>query len=396
MERVFNRIGRDLVRKFRIPPHVFGFRHMRTASPAEFDYTLIEPPGTSSVALPLNIQSRDLLSRNQGKWGFSFFDVPDRPVRETFIASVPNCRILSQFDQYGEPDGNEYYALVTEDDRVLNVRGTGYNADLHRKLLTTPSSSHGQLRSASWVLELWDRNYSHWIQWHLVKIALLQKHGLAGNLILPREHRLSEVVRSSIEALGVDVEALPRMGPKVLHVDQLTVVGMDDYRASLIVDLRARIGIDSKRVPSRRIFISRRKATRRRLVNEEDCWRALSQFGFERVFMEELDFRGQVALMQEAAVLFGLHGSGLANMLFAPRGLHVIEIVDPTFPNPQFYALAGAIGHQYWLIRCLTVGDPDPGYNDVEVDIKEVEQIVRQVEAALEESRHRDSKRQRP
>jgi capsular polysaccharide biosynthesis protein len=218
----------------------------------------------------------------------------------------------------------------------------------------------------------------------LVKIALLQRRGLTGDLLMPRPHRLAEVVRSSVTALGIDVDALPRMGPKILHVDELTVVGIDYYRASLIANLRDLMGVDSPRkAPWRRIFVSRKNAQWRRLTNEDDCWAVLSRFGFERVFMEELTFREQVDLMQEAAVFVAVHGAGMVNIMFAPKGLHVVEIFDPDFANPQYYALAGAIGHPYWLIRGTSVGEPNPGYNDLEVNVADVALIAEQIDAEL-------------
>jgi hypothetical protein len=382
-QRALDRAARDLIVKFRLPPRFLGYPALRTASPSEFDCTLIDPPGTSIVPLPRNVANRDMLPRDQGVWGFSYYDVPERRVRETFVATVPNCRILSQFDHWGEPDGNEYYAIITEDGRALNVTGTVYTPELHRKLLSAPPSV-GHMRKASWVLELWDRNYAHWVEWMLVKIALMQERGLAENLLLPREHRLSEVVRSSIRLLGLDVDALPRMGPKVLHVGELTIAGIDYYRASLIAALRERLGVDSPRKPpSRRIFVSRKKAEWRRLINEDDCWAVLNRFGFERVVMEDLSFLEQFALMQEAIVFFGLHGAGMVNIIFAPRGLHVAEVLDPVFPNPQYYALAGAIGHEYWLLRGTSVGEPKPGYNNVEANTADVERVAQQIDANL-------------
>jgi len=382
--RLTDRVARDLIRKFHVPPRLLGYPYLATASPAEFDYTVVDPPGVSVVPLPENITSREALSRDRGVWGFSYYDTPQREMRETFIATVPNCRILSQFDHWGEPDGNEYYAIVTEDDRALNVTGTPYNADLHRQLLTTRTASVGRIHRASWVLELWDRNYAHWVEWMLVKIALLQTRGLERDLLLPRRHRLTEVVESSIGALGIDVRSLPRMGPKILHVDELTVAGIDYYRTSLIANLRGRLRVDSPaRPPWRRIFVSRKNAEWRKLVNEDDCWAVLSRYGFERVFMENLRFQEQFDLMQEASVFFGLHGAGMVNIMFAPKGLHVVEVFDPGFANPQYYALAGAIGHPYWLIRGECAGEPNPGYNNLEVDIAEVERIAKQIDAAI-------------
>jgi len=383
--RIADRVARDLIRNYRVPPRLFGYPFLASASPTEFDYTLIDPPATAVVPLPRNIASRDLLMRERGVSGFSFYDIPERPMTGTFIATIPNCRVLSQFDHWGEVDGNEYYVIVTEDDRALDLTGMGYDAALHSSLLSSAPSTRKRIQSAAWVLEWWDRNYSHWVEWILVKIALLQQRGLAGNILLPRPHRLSEVVESSVRALGIDPDALPRMGPKVLEVDELTVVGIDHCRASLVQNLRARLGVDSpSKRPSRRIFISRKNAAWRKLMNEDDCWAVLSRFGFERVFMEDLGCRAQFDLMQEAAVLFGVHGAGMANMMFAPAGLHVVEAIDSLFPNPQYYALAGAIGHPYWLLRGAPIGEPDPGYNNIEIDVAEVERIVAQIDADLQ------------
>jgi hypothetical protein len=383
--RITGRLTKELVDKVRVPPRLLGYRYLARALPSEFDYTMIDPPGTTSIPLPRNVASREMLIRDRGVWGFSFYDAPERSMSETFVATVPNCRILSQFDRWGETDGNEYYAIITEDDRSLDVGGTTYYPEFHRQLLTGSSATHGHIPKAAWVLELWDRNYAHWTEWMLVKIALLQGRGMTADLLMPRPHRLAEVVRSSVAALGIDVDALPRMGPKILHVDELTVLGIDYYRASLIDNLRDLLRVDSPRqVPWRRIFVSRKHARWRRLTNDDDCWTVLSRFGFERVFMEELTFREQFELMQETAVFVAVHGAGMVNMIFAPKGLHVVEIFDPAFPNPQFYALAGAIGHPYWLIGATPVGERDLAVgSDLEVNVGDVARIAEEIDGEL-------------
>jgi capsular polysaccharide biosynthesis protein len=83
----------------------------------------------------------------------------------------------------------------------------------------------------------------------------------------------------------------------------------------------------------------------------------LEQAGFERVEMEQLSFAAQAALMAETAVLLAPHGAGLTNMIFAPAGAQVLEIADPAYPNPNFFALAGAMGHAYWMLPAEAVGE---------------------------------------
>ena len=146
----------------------------------------------------------------------------------------------------------------------------------------------------------------------------------------------------------------------VQKVEQLTILGTDRFRPELLRPVReAFIG---KNTPPRhrRIFISRARAARRRLLNEEEVWPLLEKAGFERVVMEDLTFQRQVELMAETAVLFAPHGAGLTNMIFCPESTHVVEIADLSFPNPNFYALASAMGHRYWLLPALGKGDAHP------------------------------------
>ena len=370
-DRVLNRLSREILTRVPLPPSWLGYRYLRDRDPLRGDALLIDPPGVAHVPLPLNIPTRDELPRDRGGWGFSMHDVPERAMEPTYIATVPNCRILSAPDEWGDL----HYAIVDDRGAVLRVRGTGFVRELHAPLMKCDAVP---LARATWILEQWDQNYSHWLQWHLVKIAMLQKHGRADALLLPAASRLAPVIDRSLQALGVDRAAAHTLSSPVVAVDRLTVAGMDHYRDTLAGDLRDRLVVASRK--QRRLFISRAKAGWRRLRNEEACWPILESFGFERVLMEDYDFDEQRRLIGEAAVIAGPHGTGLANMIFAVPGLHVIEIYDAAFPNPQFYALAGALGHHYWLVRGTPAGDFRPGYHDIDADVAELRVVLAEVQ----------------
>ncbi|MBV8517133.1 MAG: glycosyltransferase family 61 protein [Acidobacteria bacterium] len=265
------------------------------------------------------------------------------------------------------------YAIVTANGENVDVRGTGFQRRFHAPML---AATPVHVPRAAWILEAWDRNYAHWLQWHLTKIALLQRVGVDAPLVLPEPSEIGGVVGASTRLLGVD-DAIP-LAP-AMHVDELVVTGIDSYRPSLLRELRARIIGDDDATPRRRkLFISRRDAERRRLINEDAVWALLQPRGYERVRMETLSFAEQIALLREAAVVVALHGAGLANMLFARDGLQVVELSDVTFPNPQFYALAAALGHHYWLVDARPrAGAPlQPRIQDVAVDIGELQRVV--------------------
>jgi capsular polysaccharide biosynthesis protein len=373
-DRLLNRVARELVGRLHLPPSFCGYRYFRRTFPSQFDYEVIHPPVLKRNPLPRNVADRDALNRDNSGWGFSFYDVPERMVTQTAIATIPNCRILAVPDEWGD----RHYAIFTGG-RLLQLRGTSSDARFHPQVLKQLPPNPMRIKRAAWILEQWDRNWAHWLQWHLTKIVLLHRRDPELKIIMPGSHRFASVQRS-VQLLGVDPDCLVPMSTNVLDVDELVVLEIDDYRDVLLHDLRDALLRDPD--PKRKIFMSRTKADWRRLVNEEECWDVLRTRGFERVFMEDLDFDQQLALMRETAVLLSVHGSGMANMIFAPPGLRVIEIYDATFPNPQFYALAATLGHPYWIVESRPSGELRPGYHDISVDPNELAAVLDDVSAA--------------
>jgi capsular polysaccharide biosynthesis protein len=95
-------------------------------------------------------------------------------------------------------------------------------------------------------------------------------------------------------------------------------------------------------VGRRWLWISRKDAASRHLAWEDEL---LAHFPeFEKVTMGNRPPREQIALFAEASVVAGPHGAGLANLLFAPRGVKLVEF----FPNyriaPQFGRCAQIAG----------------------------------------------------
>ena len=156
---------------------------------------------------------------------------------------------------------------------------------------------------------------------------------------------------------------------------ELTLVGTDRFRPELLQSVRAALPAPPAE-RTRRLYVSRAKAARRRLLNEDELWPHLERAGFERVFLEDHPFEAQVRLMQEAAVVVAPHGAGLTNVLFCAPGTHVVEIADWGFPNPNFYAVAAAVGLRYWFVQAESVGDAHPLEQDLVVPVESVTALL--------------------
>ena len=102
----------------------------------------------------------------------------------------------------------------------------------------------------------------------------------------------------------------------------------------------------------------------------------LAERGIAPVRMEALDFAGQVEVMARARAVVAPHGAGLTNMLFCRAGTPVVEIADPDYPNPNFYAMAAALGLPYALVPARGVGGGHPLHRDLSVDPAAVERAL--------------------
>jgi hypothetical protein len=375
-----------------MPPSWFGYRHVVRETVTEYferhrhapragSYEVVHPEAVANNPLPCSIDSRDDLPDDRGWWGYSFRDVPERKSGETFIATLPNCLVT----WYTDPDkGDDFYpAILDADSRALDMREVRFRP-LHAATLRG-SSKPVRMRKATWITERVYHNHSHWLTAHLPKLLLLREKGMLGPVLLPPQR--TATIDGSLRLLGLEPEAFQTYDhTRPLVVEELTILGTDRFRPELLQLVPQAFGVAGAPPSHRKVFISRLRAARRRLLNEEEIWLLLEPLGFERVTMEEMTFAAQVKLMQETAVLVAPHGAGLTNMMFCHPHTHVVEMADLGFPNPNFYALAAAMGHNYWLVRAESRGDVHPLEKDLWVDPRELSEILpRLVMAAAED-----------
>ena len=133
----------------------------------------------------------------------------------------------------------------------------------------------------------------------------------------------------------------------------------------------------------RRLYVSRRDASFRRVLNEAEIMPLLRQHGFEEVAMSDLSVAEQAKLFSEAAVLVGPNGSAFANLVFANPACRVIEFFAPGWVVGYNWMLSELLGLDYTAI----VGEgPRPPEGTLPREIKQDIQLdVTKFQAALEQ-----------
>lgn len=364
-----------------VPPEWLGFRgiahcdldDISTPPPPGVRRHIVQPCDVASNPLPLNVDGVDELPDDRGWWGYSMRDVPHRRSGPTYLATVDDATVT----WYRNRHGDFVPAVLSGNRRSLDMREMRWRRP-HAAVRRSQPVHH--LRSAVWILERAFHNHSHWLTAHVPKLVILRDQGLLEEILLPEEP--TAMMASSLRRLGVDPDELRRFDEDhVLRIDQLTLVGNDRFRPELLRTVRDALAVPTER-PHRRLYISRSRATRRRLVNEPEIVGILRDAGFESVVLEDMSVEEQAELMGQASVICGPHGAGLTNMVLCAPGTHVIEFADLDFPNPNFYAMSAALGHPYWLLPAEVAGPGSPLERDMSVDPSRLERTIRLVDGA--------------
>ena len=95
-----------------------------------------------------------------------------------------------------------------------------------------------------------------------------------------------------------------------------------------------------------RIYITRRKARYRRILNEQKLLQILAEYGFSVICLEDCSVDEQISVMKFANVIVSLHGAGLSNLLYCDPGTKVLEIFSGL--NVEcFFAISASLGLEY-------------------------------------------------
>ena len=202
-------------------------------------------------------------------------------------------------------------------------------------------------------------NYYHWLIDSLPRLHLVREAGLWAEIDYFLVYDKScGFVRESLLALGIrpaqliDVATHPHLRAKRLLVTT-PVRGHGRHSPYWVHQfLRAaylRVPAAAPRF-AQRVFISRRDASMRRLLNEAAVAAVLREFGFETYALSELSFADKVHLFSGAQAIVGTVGAGMANLMFAAPGTPLLELHPDTFVEPESADTAYRAGLAYhWL-----------------------------------------------
>ena len=207
--------------------------------------------------------------------------------------------------------------------------------------------------------------YYHWLFDVLPRLEILQQDLKQQHLTLSSidyfvvNNFEKSYQLETLTALGIPVKKIVA-SDRIPHIeaDELIVpsfAGHFDWVPPSSIDfLRRNFLPTDKSVPYQprpRIYVSRKQAKYRQILNEPEVVELLSQFGFVPVVLETLTVAEQAQLFSQAEVIVSSHGSGLANLTFCSPGATVIECFSPHYLRTDYWMISQYLQlSHYYLI----------------------------------------------
>jgi hypothetical protein len=227
-------------------------------------------------------------------------------------------------------------------------------------------------------------NYYHWVCESLLRMWMVRKQKDKLILILPDFYKNADFIMGSLEpfhiknifyipkgkSLLVRNLCLPQIKPKCDSYDYVQLDRMRRfYRNYVLIEKKISVSKIDK------LYISRKLAGRRQIINEDEILPIIIKHGFTIFYPEKFSFLEQVAVFVNVKYLIGTHGSGLTNLLFMNKYSSVLELHknktnELNHPSPLFWYMAAALEISYFHQLCETYGKEDYFTGDYIVDVR--------------------------
>lgn len=248
-----------------------------------------------------------------------------------FILKIPHATVQSQ---YGEVLINNTY---------IQEMIWKQNWSLLTKIIEHPSDKILQVPGKVAVITQFPfDNYFHWLTEVLARLALLEIQGIEYDwLYVPQNNKY---MKTSLSLWGIDSQ-------KILSPDENSIICADEIilpsltthvsfgnalfaayvHPELLKYVRNKLlaqtllKFSHLAFPSK-VFISRKDAPIRNIINEDEVFQEFEKHGFVRYQLSQLSVPEQIMLFHNAKIIVSPQGTSTANIIFCTPKTKIIEL----------------------------------------------------------------------
>jgi hypothetical protein len=220
--------------------------------------------------------------------------------------------------------------------------------------------------------------YYHWIAEVLGRLALLELNGIEYDFLYVPTNR--PYMKETLTLFGVDpakiIEAtdnfifsadeliVPSLVAKVKTDGCPRLVHYLPKNITIYIKEKLLLGLETQKTQpcefSKKIFISRKDAQTRKMLNEDDVFAIFEEKGFKRYVLSNMSIKDQILLFKNAEIIVGALGSGLTNVIFCNDKVRIFEIFLAR-RDCTIYNLCQNLGLNYQPIKTVDFIDQNDG-----------------------------------
>lgn len=233
------------------------------------------------------------------------------------------------------------------------------------------------------IMDHWSCAFFHWFGDVLQKLEAMEACGLETTdylLVVPYKFDTTfsryTLSKYNIKALFLSKNKVVKV-ENALYIPQITPSG--NYRPELMKSIRKRFRAQvGSKIEGKRVYITRSKAPKRTIANEDKLIPILKKHNFVIAAMEDLSFEEQLELIAQSNMLISLHGAGLTHMLWLPENSKVMEIrLKNDSINNCYFSLASDLNLKYFYALATATDENKPTQlTDFVVDVEEFEKTL--------------------
>ena len=299
-------------------------------------------------------------------------------VKKAFVAVLPNGRAWADIATT---------AAITSDNKLV----TNISMGCPELVITSdklPPAEHIEGNVAFLSARWGGAAYFHWMFDVVTRFHLLQQSGLMDSIDKFAINACDAAYeKETLNTLGIPLyKILESRHQPHFTADKLIVpsicdgaAGTSKWKCEYLKRMFLNEQPSLKKDYSERIYISREKASYRRIINEQDIIGCLEKLGFRTVKLETMSVAEQAACLAAAKVVVAPHGGGLTNLVFCSPGTKVIEIFSPIYVPICFWTISNLCDLEHYYLIAELFDDPTqkyPGYKDMRVDLKSLEKLM--------------------
>lgn len=213
------------------------------------------------------------------------------------------------------------------------------------------------LKQALYLRDGWHNLYHFYFD--VLGQLLLAKEWLPAGIpiVVPYDYAKMPFVNIVLQRLNLHrLNFFPQPLDTVIMVKQQLYILKDKVlNQSVINSLRNAFPLVSNQQHAVNIFVSRTQRSTRSLQNEVQVKEAMSNAAINTIYAENYSYVEQVNFFSSASVLIGLHGAGLANIVFMPEGSRLIECIPQGYFRNNlaihYQRLAHFLGLDYQVVE---------------------------------------------